>query len=328
MSETRLRTRVYTFCYGLVALWALILATQNLRYGLYSLFFAALLLGAVGLAGMATSWLQKRINLPKKTHLIILSSMAVLALGATAGHPDSAAHWLYPLLLLNLLILPLQQGLVLGGLIIGAGGLIMFVTGTFTHAIQHAVAQLLLLGLSSFYAHRYHHHVQSLADLTLHDAVTGSYNLRYFDEILHKEISRSEVTGYPLSLLHLSIDFFSELKDLRDSTSINSLLRSISEQLDLTIRAGDSHYYSGEGEFLLLMTFTPEEGMHVISERLRRLIEEHRWPGPANLTASIGCTTRQSGETAPNILLSRLRSALEEARRRGHNKVCHLRAVP
>lgn len=328
MSESKLRNRIHFLGYGLLLLFAGTLAARNLRFGLYELFFAALVLGVMAIMGLGLTWLQRRTQWKHHVHSVLLGVMSILVVAVGSLEPLAAVQWAYPLQLLILLMLPLRSALLICAGLTLACGVMLMSAADLSDTLSHLFAMLILLGLGTLYAHRYHHHVQSVAELTILDSVTGAYNLRYFEETLRKEISRSEVSTHPLSLMQLSIDFFEELRELHDNAALNTLLLAVSQKLGQTIRAGDSHYYAGEGHFYLLMPFTPEEGMHVIAERLRRLIEETRWPGPESLTASIGCTTRQTGETSPDVLRMRVSKALDEARQRGHNKVRHLRAHP
>ena len=80
-------------------------------------------------------------------------------------------------------------------------------------------------------------------------------------------------------------------------------------------------YTLEDGEFFLILPFTPEEGVRVIAERIRRTIAEQNWPLAGKVTVSLGCTTRASTDIRTADLRKRVRHALEEARKRGADSV-------
>jgi diguanylate cyclase (GGDEF)-like protein len=162
---------------------------------------------------------------------------------------------------------------------------------------------------------------QSAEDLAITDPVTGAHNARFLDETLQKEISRAIATGHCLSVIDLSIDYADEVADLHGRDQVQGLFRDMTEHLFGVIRAGDTLYTLKDSEFFLILPFTPEEGVRVIAERIRRTIAEHHWPVVGKATVSLGCTTRGSGDTRTDTLRDRAHQAMEEARRRGTDSV-------
>lgn len=325
MTETRLRTRTHLVSYGLATLFFALLAQQNLRYGFYNLFYGALLLCILGLAGMGYTLLQSRRQLRVSGHAWLLAAMALCVATATLDQPLLAGYWLYPLLLLNLLLLSPRRGLLLCGLSTVLIWGLLLVLGQPVQALNTLVGAALLTGTAGVYAWRYHHSALSVEELAIIEPITGAYNERYLEETLQKELSRTLVTGHPLSLIHLQVDYLGEFQDMLASTELQPLMRKIGEQLEAIIRAGDSHYYVGDGNFFLLLPFTPEEGARVFAERVRRTIAEHQWGPTDSLTVSLGCTTCEDGEATATALRATATAALGQAQQRGHNRVWHQR---
>lgn len=324
MTETRLRTRIHMLAYALCILAFSMLAYLNLLYGFYPFFYAALLLVALAAGGIGyTLWVHRQ-QLSASGHGLILGLMAAVVLVLDLSNPQLASFWIFPLILLALLLLPLHRGLLLAGLLILLQGMTMLAQAQGLLAIASLLSALLLGAMAAVFAYRYHHHARWVGELTTTDPVTGAFNERYFDETLRREISRSESTGHPLSLLHLAIDYYSELEALHGDTALHPLLEKVSDALRDTIRAGDSHYHLGHGEFLLLLPFTPEEGVRVIAERIRRVVAEGSWPIVESATACLGGVSWHPGDQAPDELVASASRALEEAQRRGHNRVYHL----
>ena len=325
MTETQLRTRTHLTSYGLAALLMLFLAQQNLRYGFYSLFYTASIMAVLAMAGVAYTLVQNRRQLRASGHGWLLAAMGLCVAYATLLHSQLTPYWLYPLLLLNLLLLSPRRGLLLSGVMTVLIWLILLAFGSPGQALDTLVGAALLTGTAGVYAWRYHHNALSVEELAIIEPITGAYNERYLEETLTKELSRSSVTGHALSLIHLQVDYLGELQDMLGSAGLQPLLRGIGESLEHMIRAGDSHYYVGEGSFFLLLPFTPEEGARVIAERIRRNLSEHQWGLTDSLTVSLGCTTCEDGHTSAAKLRQAASSALREAQHRGHNRVWHQR---
>lgn len=325
MTETQLRTRIDSLAYSSCLLVFALLAYLNLLFGLYSLFYGALIMMVLSAAGIGYTTWARRHQLLAGGHVVILAVMVLVVVVLTLESPALAIFWLFPLILLDLLILPLRRGLTLVGASVLLCALATLISGQWLYAIVGLLSAVLLGAVAALFAYRYHHHARSLGELTTTDPVTGAFNARLLEDTLPREISRSETTGHPLSLLYLGIDFFDELVDLHGAASLQQFLTQISETLRRTIRAGDSHYYLGQGNFLLLLPFTPEEGVRVIAERIRRIVAEDHWPVVVSTTVSLGSVCRYPEDTQDsNALVACAHTALKAAHKRGHNRTYHL----
>lgn len=318
MTETRLRTWTHSVSYGLATLFIFTLALQNLRYGFYELFYLAAGLAALTIAGIAYTVLSRRHQLSAPGHLIILSGLnsGLLAAMLTMNN-TGITHWAMPLLLLNLLILPLRQALTLSLLLIAPMTIVLFVKQPPMEALTAASGLFIVLIVATLYIWHYDHMAQSAEDLAITDPVTGAHNARFLDETLQKEVSRAIATGHCLSVINLTIDYADEAADLHGQPGMQTLFCSMTQHLFGVIRAGDSLYTLNDSEFFLILPFTPEEGVRVIAERIRRTISENQWPVIGKATVSLGCTTRGSNDTRTDTLRTRAHHAMLEARRRG-----------
>ncbi|AMQ90036.1 MULTISPECIES: GGDEF domain-containing protein [Marinobacter] len=318
MTETRLRTWTHSFGYGLAALFIFSLALQNLRYGFYELFYLALAMTCLLLAGLIYTFVCRRQQLSAPGHLLILAGLnAGLVAAILVLDSPGVTHWAMPLLILNLLVLPLRQGLSLSALllvpVIGA----VWFGNSAAYALMTSMGLILTLAVGALYIWHYDHIAQSAEDLAITDPVTGAHNSRFLDETLQKEISRAIATGHPLSVINLSFDYTDEIRDLHGKAGLQNLFKSVTEHLFGVIRAGDSLYTLNDSEFFLILPFTPEEGVRVIAERIRRSIGEREWSGIGRLSVSLGCTTRGNGDTSTVSLRNRANQAMHQARQRG-----------
>ncbi|HLV76683.1 MAG TPA: GGDEF domain-containing protein [Marinobacter sp.] len=318
MTETRLRTWSHSASYGLALLVLAALAMQNLRYGFYPLFYLALAMTALLLAGLVYTYLCRRHQLSAPGHFFIMAGLnsGLMAAVLTIDAPG-LSHWAMPLLVLNVLILPLRQGLALSTLLLLPVVVITWVELSAPDALIVTVGLFALASVSALYVWHYDHISQSAQDLAIIDPVTGAHNARFLDETLQKEISRAIATGHPLSVISLSLDHSAQIRELHGRGGLNRLLGQIARKLFDTIRAGDSLYGIGNAEFFLILPFTPEEGLRVIAERIRRTISEQEWPEIGKVSVSLGCTTRGTGDTSTQVLRQRATAAMLEARQRG-----------
>lgn len=322
MTETRLRTWTHSAAYGLATLFIAALALQNLRYGFYQLFYLASGMAALTFAGNIYTFICRRHQLSAPGHLIILTGLnsGLIAAMFTLDSPG-ITHWIMPLLVLNLLILPLRQGVALSLLLLLPASALIISEQPYAHATIIISGLLLLLAAASLYAWHYDNMAQSAEDLAITDPVTGAHNARFLDETLQKEISRAIATGHPLAVINIGIDYADQAIDLHGKAGLQTLFRSITEHLFGVIRAGDTLYTINDSEFFLILPFTPEEGVRVIAERIRRTISEQNWPVTGKTTVSLGCTSRGSGDTRTDNLRKRAHKALEDAQRKGADSV-------
>lgn len=329
MTETRLRTWTHATGYTLAAIFIAALALQNLRYGFYTLFYLALAMTTVLVAGLAYTIICRRHQLSAPGHLIILALLnGGLVVTALAVEAPGISHWAMPLLVLNLLILPLKRGLILS-----VGLLLPIITLAWLdrppiEALNVSGGLLLLLTITGLYVWHYDHMAQSAKDLALTDPVTGAHNPRFLDETLHKEISRAIATGHPLSVISLDLEHSEDIRALHGTRGLQTLLRQMTGQLFEIIRAGDSLYSSDDAVFFLILPFTPEEGVRVIAERIRRIISEREWPEVGKIAVSLGCTTRGNGDTSAEQLRLRAVEAMNEARQRGADSAWFIPGEP
>lgn len=104
--------------------------------------------------------------------------------------------------------------------------------------------------------------------------LTGLLNRRSFTERVDEEISRSERTNRPVSVIYIDLDGFKQVNDTLGHTAGDEVLRRVAVQLRRSVRRSDSVARLGGDEFVVLL---PEAGpdqaeraaMHVLDEVLK-----------------------------------------------------------
>jgi diguanylate cyclase (GGDEF)-like protein len=163
----------------------------------------------------------------------------------------------------------------------------------------------------------YNHQLEELA---IKDKLTGVFNRRKLDEILQNELNRSQRFKQMFGLVVLDIDFFKNVNDKYGHLAGDEVLIAIAKLLKKNMRQTDSVVRWGGEEFILIYTGTDSDGVLSLAESLRSNIENHAFESVGKITASLGVTTYQPGDTMESII-SRADKALYKAKDSGRNRV-------
>ena len=163
----------------------------------------------------------------------------------------------------------------------------------------------------------------SLRDQAVHDEMTELYNRRHFDEVLNRELSRSQRTDEGLILAILDIDHFKNFNDTYGHKAGDEVLKKVAEHLRRFVRAYDIACRVGGEELAIIM---PRVHIDEAFARLNQLREEIgscvlTYAGielPA-VTVSVGVAERDSG--TPDDLMHRADTAMYAAKNGGRNRV-------
>ena len=166
---------------------------------------------------------------------------------------------------------------------------------------------------------------QRLAGLASTDELTGLPNRRALQESIDYQLSVTERTSRPLSLIMIDVDRFKSFNDSMGHAAGDAVLRMLGRLLNDIVRGGDFPARYGGEEFTVMLPDTDRDGAVVAAERIRCRLESTRLtedvPRPCQVTASFGIATTTGGE-ALESLFQRADQALYEAKRRGRNRVC------
>lgn len=110
------------------------------------------------------------------------------------------------------------------------------------------------------------------------DSKTGLYNEIYLDPILRREFGWAQCYGKSLSLIKMHIDSFEELVNTYGKSRIQKVMQEAGKVLAENSRGGDIMISSGEGDFLILLPDTSEQGAGQIAQRIRKTFITHMFP--------------------------------------------------
>ncbi|MDW7643728.1 MAG: diguanylate cyclase [Desulfuromonadales bacterium] len=116
---------------------------------------------------------------------------------------------------------------------------------------------------------------QDVQQLIYIDDLTGLFNYRYLQIVLEQEIRRAERFRLKFALVFIDIDHFKEVNDTHGHLAGSAALKEVGSLLHHAVREVDSLFRYGGDEFTALLIETDAKGAALVSERIRKVIEEH-----------------------------------------------------
>lgn len=214
--------------------------------------------------------------------------------------------------------LPFQAGAHQGVLALYAGE-----TGFFDQEELKLLEELVLdLGFALKFAdeeekrQRAEAHIQQLA---FYDSLTGLPNRALFLDRLGQALAASGRHRWPLALLFLDLNRFSEINDSQGHAAGDRVLREVAQRFRTALRQEETLARLGGDEFVVLATGADQTAANYIAERLLgTLAEPLKVEGQGlTLTASIGIACYPQDGSSPEDLLKNADIAMYRAKAAG-----------
>jgi diguanylate cyclase (GGDEF)-like protein len=165
-------------------------------------------------------------------------------------------------------------------------------------------------------------------ELSSLDTVTGIPDRCRFERVLELEWRLGVREKTLLSLIILSIDYFSEFKKEYNAAAADNCLMQVAKTLENSVnRPMDFVARYSEEEFAVILPRTDMKGTLFVAETMRKNIKKLNIsnrcsPIKPYITLSTGAGTLIPSKTfSPAFLLEGARKSLEEAKRKGGNQV-------
>lgn len=166
---------------------------------------------------------------------------------------------------------------------------------------------------------------EKLAVLSITDGLTEIFNYRYLGEVLEKECERTKRIKGNISCLIIDIDFFKNVNDNFGHQAGDYILQQLSKIFFENLRRIDTVGRYGGDEFILILHETTVEGAKIVSEKLRRLIENKVFVFEGNsikVTVSIGIASFPGRKKLnKEMIMKSADDALYRAKNNGRNRI-------
>lgn len=167
---------------------------------------------------------------------------------------------------------------------------------------------------------------ERLEALATHDALTGAFNRRAFDDRLNDEWRRAIRSREPLSLIMVDVDYFKVYNDAYGHVAGDHCLQQIVQALMSCVsRSGDLVARYGGEEFVALLPNTPEQGAIDVAERMCKKVTDlrivHRGSELDRVSISAGAASLAAKADDPaQTLVTTADAALYRAKEGGRNR--------
>jgi diguanylate cyclase (GGDEF)-like protein len=167
------------------------------------------------------------------------------------------------------------------------------------------------------------HYVERVKQLAYLDGLTGIFNRRFFELRIMEEIERARRYGTGMAVVMVDIDQFKRLNDEFGHLLGDEVLRQVSSVFHQQLRKIDVVCRYGGEEFGILLSQTTSEHAISVAEKLRKTIEQWRFPGvPRTVTVSAGVAAFPDHGTTRDALVRAADTGLYAAKQAGRNHVC------
>lgn len=156
------------------------------------------------------------------------------------------------------------------------------------------------------------------------DYVTGTFNHRYFQQMLRREIERAQRYSHPVSILMIDLDNFKLVNDTHGHPFGDKLLYVLAERIKADLRGIDVLARYGGEEFAIILPRTSHCSLGAVGERLRKTVAAQPFKVNGNavpLTISVGGATFPDNAHEAHQLVECADQAMYRAKQNGRNCV-------
>ncbi|CCG40378.1 sensor domain-containing diguanylate cyclase [Magnetospirillum molischianum] len=157
------------------------------------------------------------------------------------------------------------------------------------------------------------------------DYLTGLFNRRHFFELAQRELDRSIRYQRLFTLLMIDIDHFKSINDTWGHAFGDTVLRTVANIINDTLRNVDLFGRTGGEEFAAVIVETEESESIDIAQRLREGVEMCSAFAPdgteVRVTISIGITHLRGREIEFDLVMDEADQAMYSAKKTGRNRI-------
>ncbi|PSJ16651.1 GGDEF domain-containing protein [Nitrosomonas supralitoralis] len=165
---------------------------------------------------------------------------------------------------------------------------------------------------------------QLLETLSVTDSLTGLYNRNKLNVILSDQLARYGRNKRPFAVLMIDVDYFKSLNDNLGHVAGDEVIAAVAKKISQSIRNVDFAARYGGDEFIVILTETSVNEAEKTAERIRMQVADVHCSSlnkMLSVTLSIGIIQSEPEDISLTMLLSRVDSALYQAKHAGRNQV-------
>ena len=202
----------------------------------------------------------------------------------------------------------------------------IFVAETFTVFMAKFSPFLLVAYVTSMLAEDILSAKKKITLLSQTDDLTGLLNMRTFNLILKKEITRATRHRQPFTVVMIDVDGLKSVNDQHGHPAGSRLLTVIASSIRDSVRTSDVLARYGGDEFVILMTQTSIENSRIVAERVRTAIRNTSFDthgSRVSATVSVGIASFPDNVEKAADVLEKADIALYKSKQDGRDKVSY-----
>lgn len=161
---------------------------------------------------------------------------------------------------------------------------------------------------------------KKLEKLAKKDSLTEAYNRSQLNEFIGREMERTSRFNLKLSMIMFDVDNFKQINDTHGHIVGDQVLKKIGCIVRENIRKINYFIRWGGEEFIIITPETDLNKAKAMSERIRKVVESHKFDHAGKVTVSFG-VTRLKKEDTIDTFIKRVDDAMYLAKRNGKNRV-------
>lgn len=159
------------------------------------------------------------------------------------------------------------------------------------------------------------------------DPVTGLHSFKYFHEVLHRELSRGEKFGHPVSLLYLKVRNLREMNEVYGHVAADAALMEAAARVREHLRVVDSPARSGGVIYVVMPRLGKEDAARTAERIVGAMDSSPVGKGKIFLRFAIGVVAYPEDGETERTLIPHAEAMVLESVRKGGNAVSVFRPV-
>ena len=175
------------------------------------------------------------------------------------------------------------------------------------------VENYLLLNISDVTS--YYLQTEKIKDIAMKDELTGLYNRKKLDFILHEYMNKN------ICIIMFDIDDFKKVNDTYGHLKGDEVLKTLSKIVTENVRVSDFVIRWGGEEFIVVLQLDNPQIAKALADKLRIKISQQEIPEVGHITCSFGVSCGKIKDYNVNDILKQADDNLYKAKRKGKNRV-------